>query len=93
MIVVKIELWPRGDESHKIDLGRMTITNDLTSLDPTMGNYGVKIFKGQLYSRKPDDVWKTGRVGNFPRSSKQHGPWDLLYRALRTIVGDRNKIA
>jgi hypothetical protein len=38
---------------------------------------------------RPDQVWKKGEVKGFPRT--RLGAWDLLYLALRNIVGSRNR--
>ena len=86
MLVVKIELWPLGNEANAQPLGLATISNDATG-SPAIGNYTVRIFKGKKYSRA-EGVWRTGRVLGFPR--QQLGPWDLLYRALLATVKDRN---
>lgn len=48
------------------------------------GNYVVRLsIKGQ-----PERIWKQGRVINFPR--RKLGAYDLLYRALKDTVGERN---
>lgn len=84
MVVVKIELWPRGDESRKIHLGTATITNDGKGT-VLKGDYKVKLSKWG----RPKVAWKVGEVKNFPRTTR--GPWDLLYCALRSILGPRNQ--
>ncbi len=86
MLVVRIELWPFGDEDAKLTLGVGYIANDGTGNHYT-GNYNFKLMKSPEYAKTPG-VWKKGRVERFPRVS--HGPWDLLYRALRASVGYRN---
>lgn len=47
MLVIKIELWPHGDESKKEDMGTAHIWNDGTGTR-TSGNYGIKIFKSRF---------------------------------------------
>lgn len=92
MIVIKMELWPGGDEGHAIDLGRCVIGNDVVrSLESglTLGDYDVRIEKGEMYSRRPGDVWKKGHVTGFKRSSRQVGPWELLFHALKNTLGRR----
>lgn len=90
MIVIKMELWPRGDESRKRDLGVAHIAN--VGGDEELGNYEVTLFKAAEYSaRDAGGIWRCGVVTGFPRASKQHGPWDLLFRALKGIVGPRNR--
>ena len=83
MIRVTVELLPFGDESKKKHLGTAYISND-GSGDESSGNYKVTFSK----MGKPNVTWKAGTVINFPR--KRLGGWDLLYRALQGVVGDRN---
>lgn len=90
MIVIRMELWPKGAESLKRDLGVAHIVN--VGGDGDLGNYEVTLFKAAEYSPKgAGGIWRRGVVTGFPRSSKQHGPWDLLFRALKGIVGPRNR--
>lgn len=84
MIRITIELLPFGSEKNKKPLGVATIAND-GSGDEDIGNYNVKLYTWH----EPPRIWKTGKVKGFPRKIK--GPWDLLCRALRNIVGDRNR--
>ena len=92
MLRITIELLPHGSEKHKKPLGMATITNDGTGSE-SFGNYNVKLYTWHepplKYLVQLTRTWKTGRVELFPR--KTRGPWDLLYRALRDIVGERNK--
>lgn len=83
MILIKVELWPGGDANLKRDLGQALIYNDGRGTLES-GDYQVRLYKWG----KSKSVWKTGSVKDFPR--KRLGPWDLLYRALKEIVGDRN---
>ena len=79
---IKFELWPFGLESQKQSLGHATITN--IGGTNTSGEYKATLFtKGD----KPR-VWKAGKVFGFPRLKL--GGWDLLYRALRELIGERN---
>jgi hypothetical protein len=100
MIVVRMELWVKGREDLKRDLGMMVIGNDRTG-DQEHGNYNVRIGKSPVFSprnaaRHPVElflrsrVWRSGRVEGFPRVSRRLGPWDLLFRALQATVGSRN---
>jgi hypothetical protein len=86
MIVVKIELWPGGDSSRAIDLGKAHIANE-SDLAPS-STYSVRLLKGARYSSRPGDVYKTGEVRGFPRNSVQVGPWELLYLAIESAIGD-----
>jgi hypothetical protein len=88
MLVVKIEMWPGGNENHprKRELQRILITN--AGGDANVGHYAVVIPKSAEYAKSPG-VWKKGRVLNFPRA--RLGPADLLLRALVACIGDRSK--
>lgn len=88
MIVVKIELWPKGDKSKAQVLGEIEITNDAKGTQD-LGNYNVKLFKWNEERTGRGGIWKQGKVAGFPRKSR--GPYDLLLRALLALVGDRNK--
>ena len=87
MIVVRLELWPQGDASKAQDLGTATIA--LAGGTAERGDYEVRLLKGRRYAKRAG-VWRKGRVRGFPRRSRRHGPWDLLYRALAATVRDRN---
>jgi len=81
MLVVKIELWPHGDRSQAQVLATGAVVNTGEGT-PTRGEYRVTLFD------KAQRVWKTGKVKDFPR--KRLLAWDLLYRALKNMLGDRN---
>lgn len=87
MIVIRIEMWPLGDESRKRELGVGHIINDGNG-SVERGDYRVELLKSPEYAKSPG-IWKKGRVQNFPRL--RLGPWDLLFRALAATVGDRNR--
>lgn len=50
MIVVKVELWPFGQEELAKTLGVATITNDGTGTQDS-GNYVAQLFKETRYAR------------------------------------------
>lgn len=83
MIVIRIEMWPRGRPERKYLLGQATITNDGTGT----GNLGH--YKFNIGRRGIDDIyarpWKTGAVKNFPR--QRLNVWHLLLRALKDALG------
>jgi hypothetical protein len=98
MLYIRIELWPHGNKERARLLGEATIANVTRSriaagqrgptFDPrTQGDYEVRLMKSDEYASKPG-VWKAGAVFDFPR--KRLGPWDLLFRALRAAIGQRN---
>lgn len=84
MIIVTVELVPGGDMSKKRHLGTAVIANKGTG-GLTRGNYRFQLSK----RGRSRQLWKGGTITGFPR--KKLGPWDLLYRCLREIVGSRNQ--
>jgi hypothetical protein len=81
MLVIRIELWPHGDMNRRKTLATGTIANTGTGT-PTRGNYRVQL--NDALGRP----WKSGTVEDFPR--KRLLSWDLLLRALRNLISDRN---
>jgi hypothetical protein len=86
MIVCRIEMWPKSDESRKRELGEIRLTN----IGGTMqsGNYKVELLKSAEYSKKPGTIWKRGFVTGFPRL--RLGQYDLLLRALVACISRRS---
>lgn len=81
MIRVTIELVSAN--SGKVStLGTATITNDGTGSEEN-SNYDVVFSKFGGHG-----VWRSGRVEGFDR--KHRGGFDLLYLAMRAVVGNRN---
>jgi hypothetical protein len=80
MLVVKIELWPGGREADKKTLATGTITNIGGTL--TQGDYFVDL------RDKAGRPWRHATITGFPR--KRLLAWDLLYRALKSLLSDRN---
>ena len=70
MIVVKIEMWPHGDEAKSRPLGRIEIAND-SSGDQRTGHYN-----GKLHAEYTDENGRKGRVTNFKRSDQS--VWSLV---------------
>lgn len=81
MLVIKIELWPGGDQKRAKTIGIGKIGNDATG-DCSTGNYNATLFS------EDKTLWKKGRVEGFPRKLTA---WDLLYRVLKNLVSDRNE--
>lgn len=86
MIYIRVELWPKGDESRKREIGTAIIDN--VGGTATTGNYRVRLLKSPEYAKRTG-VWKQGAVVGFPRL--RLGPWDLLFRALAACVSERNR--
>ena len=81
MLVVTVELWPRGDRSRARHLGTARIANVGGTRE--RGEYSVALSKWG----RPDESWRTGVVRGFPRL--QRGPWDLLLLALHATCSRR----
>ena len=83
MVVVKIELWPGGDESKCRTIGIAKIANDCTG-DSERGNYRVELSHSGSYFGRPG-VWRRGRVfDHLRRLSPYHLVLDALKAALWT---------
>jgi hypothetical protein len=80
MIVIKIELWPHGDESKCREIGRAIIAN--IGGTPEFGVYQAELLKSAEYanSQNVGAVYKRGIVEGFSR--KSGSPWRLLKLAL-----------
>jgi hypothetical protein len=83
MIVVKVELWPHGEEARAREIGRARIINDGTG-DLARGNYQVELLKSAEYSKRPGTIYKRGTVRGFLR---RRGPWPLLMLAIQQAIG------
>lgn len=94
MIVVKIELWPGGDNTRARTLQEGIIYN--TGGDHTTGEYEFKLSKVGGFKTPVDlmrrgdvrNVLRTGEVKGFPRLRLY--AHDLLFRVLRIAFGERN---
>jgi len=87
MIVVKIEMWPKGNESKAREIGRSYIYNNGGSM--TRGNYEARVCrKAKKFKHEPRKVIsgegfaRTGSVSNYPRLS--YNIWRLVLQALRS---------
>lgn len=80
-VVIKIELWPHGDQAQARPLGGLIIDNDGTG-DAVFSNYNVTAMHAGMYFGKRKEPFKTGKVLNFRRSLS---PYRLLCRALHAI--------
>ena len=86
MIVVKIELWPLGNEDEKREIGRTYISN--VGGTPTRGDYKVRVCRKGQFEYDPRKALegrgftRTGEVSNYPR--KSYNVWRLILRALQS---------
>ena len=85
MLVVKIEMWPKGNEQRKREIGRTYIWNK--GGDAKRGDYDVAVRRKGDYDRKAgtlpsEGATRTGEVLNYPRQS--YNVWRLVSRALKS---------
>jgi len=86
MIVVRLEVWPRGREAAKTELGLVKIENDLTGTT-ALGNYIYTFLRKPAEAIHPR-VWIQGRVEGFPRApAVTTSPWQLLRGVLDHALG------
>ncbi len=88
MVVVKIEMWPHGDESKAYPLGQINIANDDTGTESS-GNYKAELLHAGRYWGKPG-AYRTGQIKGFPRALS---PYHLIARVLGAcgIIWSTNK--
>lgn len=95
MIVIRIEMWPKGSKEHARVMAVGRIFNN-GSGTITKGNYIAELYGGTASGIKPEKAdtpwkfmrpWKRCEVNGFPR--RVQGCWDLLCRALWTSIGNR----
>lgn len=86
MIVVKIEMWPKGDESRARELGRTYIYNDGGTT--ARADYQVRVCrKGSHHPTSRAIAEGTGftRVGEVKGYARNaYNVWVLILRALRS---------
>lgn len=80
MVVVRIEIWPRGNQERAYKFGEVRIINDGTG-DLETGNYKVEASHSGKFVNKPG-IFKQGVVKGFNRSLSVYR---LLFRALAAI--------
>lgn len=77
MIVVKIEMWPGGNQENRYLLGSAILIND-SSGSATWGDYECTLFlKGKR-------IWKQTYVAQFPR--QRLNAWHLVKRMLENTL-------
>lgn len=81
MVVVKIELWPKGQKDKARTLGVVTIANDGTG-DTRKGNYNAVLSHSGKYFDK-EGIWRTGRV---ERHSRNLSPYHLVFEVLKSAL-------
>jgi hypothetical protein len=83
MVVITVELVNAITGARKIlGIGQISNTGSGTA---TVGNYEA------IFKFSNGRQWKESRVEGFPR--KRLLAWDLLYRALKPLIGERNDVS
>lgn len=85
MLVVKIEMWPRGQEDRSFEIGRTYIWNK--GGNDKRGDYNVAVKRKGDFERKDGylpskGAMRSGEVINYPRLS--YNVWRLVLRALKS---------
>ena len=75
MLVVKLEVWPGGDEAQAHEIGRAEIAN-VSGLAP-VSDYVVRVHDGSKWSRRFD----------VRSHYRRDGAWKLVLRALYGYLG------
>jgi hypothetical protein len=88
MIVIKVEMWPGGDEATKYEHGQVRITNIGGTRERC--DYKVELFKSPRLARTVG-VWRRAVVKDFPRL--RLGLYDLLLRGLLACIASRSQAA
>jgi len=89
MLMIEIYMLPGGDKSKKHLIGGGVISNKGSSKKESTGNYEFQLIKVKgRNGAKSSGVWKRGEIKGFPRL--RLGPWDLLFRCLKTVLEGRN---
>ncbi len=79
MIVIKIEMWPKGIQKRSYMLGKIIITNDGTG-NSEYGNYKGEIKHGGKYYGKLGNY----RIGKVFKFNKSLSPYHLLAKTLKS---------
>jgi hypothetical protein len=92
MIVVKIEMWPKGDASSAREIGRTYIYN--AGGTDKRGDYEVRVCREGSFDpdvqaiRSGKGFTRTGRVEGYPRLA--YNVWRLILRALRSAFPEES---
>lgn len=86
MIIVRVFMKPKGIGPERL-MSEAYLSNDCRGTRST-GDYDVTVSTVSHSGTGRLTTWRTGKVRGFPRL--RLGVWDLLYRALRATVGERN---
>lgn len=83
MLHIQVQMWPKGDKTKAYSMGTLTV-----ALDPDTSTLTKRDYTWRITRFQDKGTWKSGRIeGHTP---KTRGPWDLIFRILRNVVGHRN---
>ncbi|PHQ64536.1 hypothetical protein DAH51_26190 [Sphingobium yanoikuyae] len=77
MMVVRIEIWPGGDEQAAFEIGRMDVANVGTVAD--VGAYAASVTQRATPTIGVPSFVRSVTVASHPRGD---GPWALVARVL-----------
>lgn len=83
MLVVKLEVWPGGDQSRAYKVGEAYIVNDMTGT-PEKGNYDVSLSHSGKHVQR-EGIWRRGKV---MRHLRKLSPYHLVWKALKEALYD-----
>jgi len=99
MIVVKVELWPRGDQAKATEIGRTYIAN--VGGDVRRGDYRAHACRRGTTTT--NSAWLAGRDSEPPRSGRTgsvvgyprlaYSVWRLVLRALLACFPEESRKA
>lgn len=82
MLVVRIELWPLGDESQARTVALARIWNDGTG-DTYTGNYYGQIVKTEEDLLAQPSLGEMRKIARVKNHSRLQSPWALVGRFIR----------
>lgn len=91
MLIIKVEMWPKGDKLKARLMEQAFIYNDGAGTDAEFGDYTVQLLKSPRFMKgaglperpsqvTPSALFKVGRVLGFNRA---FSVWELVALALR----------
>jgi hypothetical protein len=93
MIVLKLEMWPHGNEDKKYEIGRTYIYN--SGGTNKRGDYEARVCRKGKPDFKLDDLRsgkgfaRRGSITDYPRLS--YNVWRLIIRALKACFPEETK--
>jgi len=84
MLVVKIELWPAGNEGKAKELYRLFINRTGSSEDGNRGDYHLRFLRKHKTDRfNENQMLRRGNIYSWPR--KTNNVWLLLQKAIQEL--------